>query len=61
MIQLTAMELCEANRDKLLAWADEGRSYWWMGQRIGIPERSRSVVSNWFRVNGIRRKAASNV
>jgi hypothetical protein len=61
MTQLTAMELCEANREKLLAWDKERRSYWWMGQRIGIPERSRSVVSKWFRMNGIRRKAASNV
>jgi len=61
MTQLTIMGLCEANREKLLAWADEGRSYWWMGQMIGIQERSRSIVSKWFIVNGIRRKAAKNV
>ncbi len=57
MTYLTSMELCEANREKLLAWADEGRSYWWMGQMIGIPGRSRSVVSQWFIRQGIRRKA----
>ena len=61
MTELTAMELCEANRDKLLAWAGEGRSYWWMGQTIGIPDRSRSVVSEWFIEQGIRRKEARNV
>jgi hypothetical protein len=61
MTQLTSMELCEANREQLLAWEKDGRSCWWMGQMIGIPERSRNVISKWFRVNGIRRKAASNV
>jgi len=57
MTQLTAMEFCEANREQLLAWEKERRSYWWMGQRIGIPDRSRSVVSQWFIRQGIRRKA----
>jgi len=57
----SVMELCEANREQLLAWDKERRSYWWMGQRIGIPGRSRSVVSKWFIKQGIRRKAASNV
>jgi len=57
MTELTSMELCEANREKLLAWYDEGRSYWWMGQAIGIPDCSRSVVSQWFIRQGIRRKA----
>ena len=54
----SVMGLCEANCEKLLAWDQEERSYWWMGQRIGMPARSRSVVSKWFIANGIRRKAA---
>jgi len=58
---MSVMGLCEANREQLLAWNQERRSYWWMGRMIGIPERSRSVVSRWFIANGIRRKVAKNV
>ena len=54
----TSTERIEANRDKLLAWADEGRSYFWMAQQIGINDRNASAVSTWFLKQGIRRKAA---
>jgi len=52
----SVMGICEANREQLLAWDRERRSYWWMGRMIGIPERSRSIVSKWFIKQGIRRK-----
>ena len=53
-------ERIEANRAQLFAWADEGRSYFWMAQQIGINDRNASAVSTWFVKQGIRRKAASN-
>ncbi len=55
---MTNKELVEANCDKLLAWADEGRSYFWMAAQIGINDRNASAVSTWFVKQGIRRKAA---
>ena len=55
---MTNKELVEANRDKLLAWADEGKSYFWMAQQIGINDRNAAAVSKWFIAQGIRRKAA---
>ena len=51
-------ELVEANRAQLFAWADEGKSYFWMAQQIGINDRNASSVSQWFLKQGIRRKAA---
>jgi len=51
-------ERIEANRAQLFAWADEGRSYFWMAQQIGINDRNASAVSTWFVKQGIRRKAA---
>ena len=51
-------ERIEANRAQLFAWADEGRSYFWMAQQIGINDRNASAVSHWFLAQGIRRKAA---
>ena len=51
-------ERIEANRAQLFAWADEGRSYFWMAQQIGINDRNASAVSTWFLPQGIRRKAA---
>ena len=39
----------EANRDRLFAWKREGKSYYWMSQKIGISERSSSSLSAWFR------------
>ena len=55
---MTNKELVEANRDKLLAWAEEGKSYFWMAKAIGLGERSACAVSRWFIAQGIRRKAA---
>jgi len=53
---MSNMELVEANREKLFAWADEGKSYFWMAQQIGINDRNASAVSHWFLAQGIRRK-----
>jgi len=49
-------DLIEANRERLLAWEKEGRSYFWMATQIGVPNRSACVVSAWFRRQGICRK-----
>lgn len=49
-------DLIEANRERLLAWEKEGRSYFWMAMQIGVPNRSACVVSAWFRQQGIYRK-----
>lgn len=48
--------LIEQNRERLLAWEKEGKSYYWMAKEIGIPERSRGAVALWFRKNtkGVR-------
>ena len=54
----TSIERIEANREQLFAWADEGESYFWMAQQIGINDRNASAVSTWFVKQGIRRKAA---
>ena len=53
---MTNRELIEANRAQLFAWADEGRSYFWMAQQIGINDRNASIVSQWFLKQGIRRR-----
>jgi len=58
MIYLSNMERVEANREKLMAWAAEGRSYFWMAQQIGIACSNHSVISKWFIRQGIRRKEA---
>ena len=55
---MTSNERIEANREKLLEWAAEGRSYFWMAQQIGIACSNHSVISKWFIRQGIRRKAA---
>lgn len=52
----TSIERIEANRAQLFAWADEGKSYFWMAQQIGINDRNASAVSQWFVKQGIRRK-----
>lgn len=57
MIYLSNKERIEANREKLFAWADEGKSYYWMARTIGIGERGTGAVSHWFLAQGIRRKA----
>ena len=53
---MSKMGLVEAHRDKLLVWAEEGRSYFWMAMQIGLSDRSASAVSAWFRKQGIFRK-----
>jgi len=58
MIKPTSTDIIEANRAQLFAWADEGKSYFWMARMIGLGERNASVVSKWFIRQGIRRKAA---
>ena len=55
---LSARELVEANRDKMLAWNDEGKSYFWMAGSIGLNDRNAPAVSKWFMAQGIRRKPA---
>ena len=55
---MTSTDLIEANREQLFAWADEGRSYFWMAQQIGIACSNHSVISKWFIRQGIRRKEA---
>ena len=54
----SSLQRIEANRAQLFAWSDEGRSYFWMAQQIGINDRNASAVSTWFVKQGIRRKAA---
>ena len=54
----TSNERIEANRAQLFAWADEGRSYFWMAQQIGLSGYNSAIVSKWFLAQGIRRKAA---
>lgn len=54
----SSREIVEANRKKLLEWAQEGRSYFWMAMQIGINDRNATAVSQWFVKQGIRRKAA---
>jgi len=55
---MTNQQLVESNRERLHAWAREGKSYFWMAREIGLGERSASAVSKWFLWQGIRRKAA---
>jgi hypothetical protein len=49
-------DLVEANRDRLLEWYAQGKSYFWMARQLGIRERNSSIVSCWFRRQGIFRK-----
>lgn len=53
----TSRETVEANREKLLAWEREGKSYFWMATQIGLNDRNAPAVSTWFVKQGIRRKA----
>ena len=55
---MSDMELVEANREKVITWAEEGRAYFWIAQQIGINDRNASAVSHWFLAQGIRRKVA---
>lgn len=54
---MSISEIVESYRDRLMAWAEEGKSYFWMAMRIGLSDRSASAVSVWFRKQGIYRKA----
>lgn len=56
MTHLTSRQRIEANKEKLLEWAAEGRSYFWMAQQIGLGDRNAAAVSQWFIGQGIRRK-----
>jgi len=53
---VSIVDFVDAHRDKLLVWAEEGRSYFWMAMQIGLSDRSASAVSAWFRKQGIFRK-----
>ena len=55
----TSREIVEANRDKLLAWEREGKSYFWMATQIGLNDRNAPAVSKWFVRQGVRRKAVA--
>ena len=54
----TSRETVEANRERLLAWEREGKSYFWMATQIGLNDRNAPMVSKWFIAQGVRRKAA---
>ena len=53
----TARQTVEANRERLLAWEREGKSYFWMATQIGLNDRNAPMVSKWFIARGVRRKA----
>lgn len=53
---MSNVDFVDAHRDKLLVWAEEGRSYFWMAMQIELSDRSASAVSVWFRQQGIFRK-----
>ena len=56
MKKKSGFDIAEANRDRLLAWAKEGKSYFWMAKTIGLGERNCSAVSKWFTYQGIFKK-----
>ena len=56
VLAMSNQELVEANRAQLFAWADEGKSYFWMAMQIGLDDRNAPAVSKWFIAQGIRRK-----
>jgi hypothetical protein len=56
----TSTERIEANREQLFAWADEGKSYFWMAQQIGLSGYNAAIVSKWFLAQGIRRKPVTS-
>ena len=55
---MTSKERVEANREQMLKWEREGRSYFWMASKVGIGNRNVSSISKWFIKQGIHRKAA---
>ena len=56
MKKKSGFDIAEANRDRLLAWAKEEKSYFWMAKAIGLGERNFSAVSKWFTYQGIFKK-----
>jgi hypothetical protein len=58
VVAMTSKERIEANREQMLKWEREGRSYFWMASKVGIGNRNVSAISKWFIKQGIRRKAA---
>ena len=56
MKKKSGFDIAEANRDRLLAWAKEGKSYFWMAKAIGLGKRNFSAVSKWFIYQGIFKK-----
>ena len=37
---MSNMELVEANREKVLVWAGDGRAYFWIAKQLGINDRN---------------------
>jgi len=58
MSKQSGTKLIEANREQMLKWEREGRSYFWMASKVGIGNRNVSSISKWFIKQGIRRKVA---
>ena len=56
MKKKSGFDIAEANRDRLLALAKEGKSYFWMAKAIGLGKRNFSAVSKWFTYQGIFKK-----
>jgi hypothetical protein len=54
---MTSKERIEANREQMLKWEREGRSYFWTAMQIGLNDRNAGAVSKWFVAQGIHRKA----
>jgi hypothetical protein len=57
MSKQSGTKLIEANREQMLKWEREGRSYFWMASKVGIGNCNVSAVSKWFVAQGIRRRA----
>ena len=60
MIKKSGFDIAEENRDKLLAWAKEGKSYFWMAKTIGLGERNFAAISKWFIHQDIFKKGVKN-
>ena len=59
MKKKSGIDICEANKDKLVIWLKEGKSYFWMAKAIGLGERNFAVVSKWFISYGVFKKKRS--
>ena len=56
MKKKSGFDIAEANRNRLLAWAKEGKTYFWMAKAIDLGKRNFSAVSKWFTYQGIFKK-----